>query len=52
MTPEEMANLCVTRWVSSDHFMWMAATLNDEQSSNTFSCAVNDVERLTARKLL
>jgi len=33
--------------------MWMAATLNNEQS-NTFCCAlnaVNDVDRLAARKL-
>ena len=53
MTPEAIAKLCVTRWVSSDHLMWMAAVLNSEQS-NTFCCvlnAVNDVERLAARKL-
>ena len=53
MTPEAIAKLCVTRWVSSDHLMWMAAVLKSEQS-NTFCCvlnAVNDVERLAARKL-
>jgi len=53
MTPEAMAKLCVTRWVSSDDLMWMAAVLNNEQS-NTFCCvlnAVNDVEHLAARKL-
>ena len=53
MKPEAIAKLCFTRWVSSDHLMWMAAVLNSEQS-NTFCCvlnAVNDVERLAARKL-
>ena len=53
MTPNEVASLCVTRWVLSDLLMWMAKTLNKEQSD--FYCcvinSVNDVERLATRKL-
>ena len=53
MTQNEVASLCVTRWVLSDLLMWMAKTLNKEQSD--FYCcvinSVNDVERLATRKL-
>ena len=48
-----MAKLCGKRGISSDHLMWMAATINKEQS-NAFCWVlntVNDIERLVERRL-
>ena len=53
ITPNELAKLCGARWISSDHLLWMAETLNKEQS-HTFCSVINpiiDVESLAARKL-
>ncbi|XP_022808042.1 uncharacterized protein LOC111345054 [Stylophora pistillata] len=53
MTPDEMAKLCGKRWISSDHLMWVAGTINKEQS-NTFCWVlntVNDIECLVERRL-
>ena len=50
MSPNEMAELCGNRWVSSDHLLWMAETLNKE-NPHTFCSVINpilDVEGLAA----
>ena len=52
MTPDEMAKLCGTRWISSDHMSWLAKTINKDQTTLYCNRIVNfmgDIGRLVTR---
>lgn len=53
VAPDQLAKLCCTRWLSSDHMYWMAVKINDAQKE-TFCVYLNhigDIKRITQKRI-
>ena len=45
MSPNELAMLCMYRWVSSDHIRWLIRTLNNLQNNTSFVYLNNELHK-------
>ena len=45
MSPNELAALCVNRWVSTDHMCWLVRALNNLQSDTKFVYLNNELHK-------
>lgn len=45
MSPNELAMLCLYRWVSSDHICWLMRTLNNLQNNTSFVYLNNELHK-------